>query len=154
MAVETYTDTGYGIVNDAALDDKYIILIKKLSQEVPEDCKEVFTSHYDRRSYIAKLDSLTEEFGNVEDVIDDFYDCPLQFLSDYLNYKYNSLGFYAPERDEDSNYGLLYTPLYPWEGKDGDKKLTKETVDKEFTAIADALGWNVRPETQVLYYCG
>ena len=155
MSMETWTDEGYGIVNDAALNQKYVDLIRKLSQEVPADCEMVFISRYDRQAYLKELDRCIIAEDSIDEAIDTFYGfIPLDFLARYLNFKLDCVGFYAPSRDDDDVFGLLYAPLYPWEGKEGDRKITQEIIDKKLTTIAEALGWDIKPDKQVLHYCG
>lgn len=155
MLMKTWTIEGYGIVSDAALDQKYVDLIRELSQGVPADCEAIFTSRYDRQAYLKELDRCIIAENIIDEAIDTFYDfSPLDFLARYLNFKLDCVGFYAPSRDEDDVFGLLYAPLYPWEGKEGDRKLTKKQIDEELAKIAEALGWDEKPDKQELHYFG
>lgn len=152
MSMQTWEIQGYGIVSDGFDAKKYIELVNKISADLPEEDK-IFGD--DGKTEYLKLISSCVKYDDPEEYLSDIEDYrPLRFLADYLNYKYNCVGFESPSIDEDGNLAVLYIPCYPWEGKDGDHSLSQEMIDKIFAEIAKGLEWNTEPDFLTLYYFG
>lgn len=150
MSMQTWENQGYGIVSDGydAVD-----IIKKLVELA--ESGEILADVEELKSCLIEEDGSEADTSDVEDYLNEITDYqPLKNITEYLNKKYDCVGFTSPSISDDGYIALLYEPLYPWQGSDGDRKLTKEQIDGIFKETAEMLGWNCEPDFQTLYYCG
>lgn len=171
MSMETWNEYGYGI-KGGVIGKKYADFMKKTAETLPADSivfKRLTSDregNWSKEKFLSELsdiikDATDEETGEFDDSafgeeINDRFDFrPLVFLDIYLNEKYDCLGFTAMAVDEYDDTALLYEPLYPWQGKDGDRTMTQKKIDRIFTETAKAIGWeNCEPGEQTMYYYG
>lgn len=163
MSMQAWEESGYGILNDGYLGVSFVKYIKDNQKYISGDAiHNLIGQDFSKDDFLSELELCQLDEDNelaseeeMDDNLADFLDCnPLYILADILNSKFGTTGFEGKTYDEESNTGLVYVPLYPWQVKENDRLVTQDKLDQIFSDLEKALGWNGKPDYQTFYYCG